>query len=49
MPAMAPAYFNRADVLLRLGRPADALRDYDQAIALYPELAGGALPAAGSR
>ncbi len=40
MPAMAPAYFNRADVLLRIGRPADALRDCDQAIALYPELAG---------
>ena len=36
MPAMAPAYFNRADVLLRIGRPADALRDCDQAIALYP-------------
>ena len=30
MPAMAPAYFNRADVLLRIGRPDEALRDYDQ-------------------
>ena len=39
MPALAPAYFNRADVLLRLGRPAEALRDYDRAIALYPEIA----------
>jgi tetratricopeptide (TPR) repeat protein len=37
---MAPAYFNRADVLLRIGRPIDALRDCDQAIKIYPELAG---------
>ena len=49
MPGMAPAYFNRADVLVRLGRPAEALRDYDQAIALYPELAGSALPPRRSR
>ena len=40
MPGMAPAYFNRAEVLVRLGRPAEALRDCDQAITLYPELAG---------
>ena len=37
---MAPAYFNRGDLMLRIGRPADALRDCDQAIKLYPELAG---------
>ena len=36
---MAPAYFNRAEVLLRLGRPAEALRDCDRAIGLYPEMA----------
>ena len=40
MPAMAPAYFNRSEVLVRLGRPAEALRDCDRAIELYPELAG---------
>ena len=38
MPAMAPAYFNRAGVLMRLGRPAEALRDCDRAIGLYPEM-----------
>jgi hypothetical protein len=35
---MAPAYFNRADVLRRLGRRTEALRDYDKMIELHPEL-----------
>ena len=35
---MAPAYFNRAEVLMRLGRPAEALRDCDRAIGLSPEM-----------
>ena len=39
MPGMAPAYYNRADVLLRIGRPDEALHDYDRSIALYPEIA----------
>ena len=34
---MAPAYFNRADVLARIGRLPEALRDYDRMIELYPE------------
>ena len=37
MPDLAPAHFNRADMLLRLGRHADALASYDQAIALDPD------------
>ena len=39
MPDLAPAHFNRADILLRLGRNAQALASYDQAIALQPKFA----------
>ncbi len=45
MPDMAPAYFNRAGVLMRLGQPAEALRDCDRAIGLYPEMAAAHQPA----
>ena len=39
MPDLSPAHFNRADILLRLGRNAQALASYDQAIALQPNFA----------
>jgi tetratricopeptide (TPR) repeat protein len=39
MPSIAPAYFNRGGVLMRLGRPREALRDYDESIKLHDTMA----------
>ena len=49
MPNLAPAHFNRADILLSLGRLAEALASYDRAIALAPQMADGAHQPRGSR
>ena len=37
MPKLAPALYNRAEIMSKLGRYAEALKNYDQAIAHLPE------------